>query len=537
MASEVDSEVADLLGIDTEADNSEPDFRTLFGEEAPDQDQDKDEVDLAREKLTPITKTEEDPKPYFKDKNYYKKALSDMGESSKKVHAILTQFLGAKDGQDRSIYRSRLTPAYWDLLADIAQKTGDDLSIQKRLCLRFGVLSPTFISADQRNMFSRVVFRNTTGEPVHYVDDWMENIASGRVVASETDELKVTKKGSDQHRAGVVDKKKGQREAEVSLLQTKVAEQDALELQLLENVKSIVVHDHRQDYRGLKAPYGPDQRRLLSGIPEMARRLANMDRDIARGYAGADKLKTEIDELVNKGDGVVVSEVDTGAILGEFNTVRQMAKLCVGRQGNHFPILMKQYVRANIRDICTRENVINEMAAVESLDGGLFQRSFKGQTNRIVPYVILLPSYGDKGVCWEPFARRNRATSRGRLAIPMYPKDVKEAVIAALADLRWQVAKEKAQHYWMEEGITGRYYQWFSGEKLKGDVKDAFIRDYILWITKESVGTQKIDREVRGIFWRMMPLPQVIKDDLKNRGFVYNELYKKDVNISKSDGY
>ena len=28
-----------------------------------------------------------------------------------------------------------------------------------------------------------------------------------------------------------------------------------------------------------------------------------------------------------------------------------------------------------------------------------------------------------------------------------------------------------------------------------------------------------------------------IKEKLKNRGFVYNELYKKDINISKSDGY
>jgi hypothetical protein len=48
---------------------------------------------------------------------------------------------------------------------------------------------------------------------------------------------------------------------------------------------------------------------------------------------------------------------------------------------------------------------------------------------------------------------------------------------------------------------------------------------------------QKLEREVRGIFWRMMPFPQAIKDNLKNRGFVYDELYKKDVNISMSDGY
>ena len=55
-----------------------------------------------------------------------------------------------------------------------------------------------------------------------------------------------------------------------------------------------------------------------------------------------------------------------------------------------------------------------------------------------------------------------------------------------MGDLRWQVAKEKAQHYWMEEGLTGHYYQWFSEKHLKGDVKERFINDYTLWITKES---------------------------------------------------
>ena len=142
-----------------------------------------------------------------------------------------------------------------------------------------------------------------------------------------------------------------------------------------------------------------------------------------------------------------------------------------------------------------------------------------------------------KGVSAEPFERFNRATSRGRVAVPLFPKDVKTAVIAALADLRWQVAKEKAQHYWMEEGLTGRYYQWFSDRKMKGDVREFFINDYILWLTKESEGTQKLEREVRAVFWRYIPFPQALRDSLKNRGFVYAELYKKDINRSMSDGY
>jgi hypothetical protein len=249
---------------------------------------------------------------------------------------------------------------------------------------------------------------------------------------------------------------------------------------------------------------------------------------------GIDKELRELEEKTN-GEGPAVS-VDRASVIAEFGSLRQMSKMCVGRQGNHFPILAKQYFRPNIKEIATRENVINAMARVEALDSSLFERTFKGQTNRIVPHVLLLPNYGETGICWEPFERFNRASSRGRIAIPMFPKDLDYAVLAALADLRWQVAKEKAQHYWMEEGITGKYYQWFDEQKQRGDVKDFFIRDYVLWITKESQGTQKLDREVRGIFWRNMPFPQAIKDNLKNRGFVYSELYKKDQNIAASDG-
>ncbi|MFW5994716.1 MAG: hypothetical protein ACOCRN_01300, partial [Spirochaetia bacterium] len=229
--------------------------------------------------------------------------------------------------------------------------------------------------------------------------------------------------------------------------------------------------------------------------------------------------------------------MDRQAATTEMATVRQMAKLSVGRQGNHFPLLLKQYFRASIREIGSRENVIRVLAEVERLDPALFHRTFKQQTNRIVPNIILVPCYGESGICWEPFERFNRATSRGRLAIPMYPKDLKAAVISACGDLRWQVAKEKAAHYWMEEGLTGWYYQWFTDNKYKGDVKDKFIEDYTLWINRESEGTQKLDREVRGIFWRYIPFPQDVKDTLKNRGFVYQELYKKDQNRLASDGY
>ena len=86
------------------------------------------------------------------------------------------------------------------------------------------------------------------------------------------------------------------------------------------------------------------------------------------------------------------------------------------------------------------------------------------------------------------------------------------------------VAKEKASYYWMEEGLTGQYYEWIDKQKLKGDLKQYFIQDYVLWMTKESEGVQRLDKEVRGIFWRNIPFPQSLKDVLKTRSLVYDDL-------------
>ena len=89
----------------------------------------------------------------------------------------------------------------------------------------------------------------------------------------------------------------------------------------------------------------------------------------------------------------------------------------------------------------------------------------------------------------------------------------------------------------MEEGLTGQYYQYIDRQKLKGDLKQFFIEDYILWMTKESSGVQRLDKEVRGIFWRNMPFPQARKEELRKRSLVYDELCIKDNNRAMSDGY
>lgn len=515
--------------------NSEvQDLSSLLGVEVTSETEES-EATPVKESFTIPAKNQEAPKPYFRDRDFYKKALAREGKEAQRLHENITTFLKSKTSDDRTILRERVISSAWALATSIASKVTEGLSIPKTLFLRFGVLSPTFMTKEQRDMISRVIMDNNSGEPVHYVDEWIMKVAHGSENPSATDETKKPVKNEDQKLVDTFEKKKGKKDAEVLLLRNRVEELDDAERQLLEQVEILTQREVRPEYDGLKDAYTEAQKQSLTGISAILRRMSAANRAVAETYRTLERLDEEINTLAESADGLDEAvQVDRGVVVDEHNTVRQMAKMCVGKQGNHFPILMSQYLGANIRELGIRENVIREMAAVEALDPELFSRTYKEQTNRIVPNVILISCYGDKGICWEPFEKFNRASSRGKVAIPMYPKNLKTAIITALADLRWQVAKEKAQYRWMEEGLTGRYYQWFDGAKMKGDVKEAFIRDYILWVTAESQGMQKLEKDVRGVFWRNIPFPQEIKENLKNRGFVYSELYKKDQNISRS---
>lgn len=491
------------------------------------------------DQFTRLDTLSEEPKPYFRNTNFYQDALTGEGEIAKRLHGTLAQFLKAENPEDRGLYRSRLIPVYWELAKSIALKAHGTLPDPKRLLLRFGVLLPTMIDKDQRLMIAKVITDNRWGQPIHYVDEWIKKVAAGDVGVSSTDETKGAGSPQASRVSRQVESARGKVDAQITLIKTRNDEMEQIEESILRMAQDLGNREPRFDSGGIKGPYSEAQRSLFSEIGSELRRLSNMGRELSRAYSELERYQDTLDDLTKQAEeaGEDLNAVDTKAAGEEMGTIRQMAKMCVGRQGNHFPLLYKQYFRGGLSSMATRENVHNLLAEVEYLDPSIFQRTFKQKTTRIVPNVILIPCYGDFGICWEPFERFNRATSRGRLAIPMYGKDLKPAVIAALGDLRWQVAKEKAAHYWMEEGLTGWYYQWFEEQKLKGDVKDQFIQDYILWITKESEGTQKLAREIRDIFWRYIPFPQDVKEKLKNRGFVYQELYKKDQNRAMSDGY
>lgn len=509
-------------------------------------------VDLSVKEFAPITKfTNDTPSDVFNDTKYYKIALTGENQSAQRVHQVLSKYLTCQDPKDRAVYRQQIVTAYWELLRGMVGKMNNpNVPMPKRMLVRFGVLLPSLFKQESKEFFSKIFVENIEREPILYVDEWFNEIASGRMGNSATDEKRQTKTVNmtpDQAASAeqirlmqLQSKNSGKLQSAENLLSIKENERSMLESELKNKIEDLCDHQTILGLEPHRQGYSEMQRRSLSDITALLHRLSKNDKELSKVFEEFKESKETFNSLENKinASGTTVAATnDTEAVKIEFETVRQMAKMTIGRRGNQFPIFTREFYHCTERGTGSRENVIDVLRWVESLDPGAFQRIHKNIPNRIVPYVLLVPTYGDRGFCWEPFDRYNRVTSRGRIVVPMYPKDLKIAVLTAVADLRWQVAKEKASYYWMEEGLTGQYYQHVEQLKLKGDLKEFFIEDYILWMTKESSGVQRLDKDVRGIFWRNMPFPKTLKEDLRRRSLVYDELCKKDANREMSDGY
>ena len=501
-------------------------------------------VDLSITSFKPIEKFyEEESNHIFDDKTYYKTALTGEGSASQRVHQILSKYLVCQDPKDRTVYRQQIVNAFWELVKNIAPKAASpSIPNAKRMLLRFGVVLPSLFTPEQKQLFSTVIMENNTGEPVYYMDEWFRDVATGRLTLSATDEARPKRAaggGADQqHLLQLKGKNDGKLQTAENMLSGKESERNMLEIELRNRVEALCDHLPLPNMEPHKSAYTEVQLHMFVDIQDKLRALQKNNKEITNYLRELEEAKATASSLDSKMSEQAVSvEVNNADLEVEINTVRQMAKMTIGRKGNQFPVFTREFYHCIPQLTGFRENVIHQLAWIESIDPGAFHRIHKNTPNRIVPYVLLLPTYGDFGFCWEPFDRYNRVTSRGRIVIPMYPRDLKISLLMAVADLRWQVAKEKASFYWMEEGLTGQYYQWIEEQKLKGDLKAFFISDYVLWMTKEANGTQIMDKKLRGIFWRYVPFAQEKKEELKKRSLVYAELYQKDLNRAMSDGY
>ncbi|MDC7124491.1 MAG: hypothetical protein PQJ46_02925, partial [Spirochaetales bacterium] len=282
---EAPPEFSDLFGGGSSEDSP---MDLLFGE---DSSKEKAGNDLSQKGFLPVEKLfEEKPLPIFAEKGYYQKALSGEGEPSKRFHNFLSQYLNSDDPKEKSAIRNKLISAYWDLTENISKKVFEDLPTPKKYALRFGAILPNLLSADLRKLLSVIIDENDTGEPIHYFDEWLEQISSGDINPSTTDELRPTRKKTDKENIKPqLDKHKGQEKSLINLIQRKQSNLVDYENILKEKVSVLMVKRPNPKYNGLNYAYSSDHRRAITELSMTIKDLNRIDKEISTLYSDLDK--------------------------------------------------------------------------------------------------------------------------------------------------------------------------------------------------------------------------------------------------------
>ncbi|QMU99183.1 hypothetical protein F0310_01950 [Borrelia sp. A-FGy1] len=493
-------------------------------------------------RLPEILNLEEHDKYFFTD-DYYKNLILSDREIGSRLHKLLLDYLNPSSTEEcnKNDKYSQIINVYWKFLKSIA-KNILNLTQEQKVLFRFAALLPNALGSELKSLISKTIWDNNYNEPFIYFDEWIYGVNDLKFRKLAVDEPVNSIKDKDMK--NILLNKQEKLLANIDFLRSSLKRNDAIRVEAISKLKNMfeflfiddTSHENFISEFGIRRFYSDDILKPLNYASNYIDDLIKASKEVTSLISKIKESNKELVEIKNKIQDIDVS-VSSNIAVEEVASLMEANKLTIGPRGNHFPILLKSNVVANPNFFGSRERVIQLVKDIEDIQPKIFHKNYRGDFLRIVPYFILIPSYGDRGICWEPIDIKNRAKGRGKILIPMYSKDLRRAIILGIGDFLWELAKEQASFRWMETGITGQYYEYYSKFIKKGNIKNLFLDDYFLWIDKESKGIQKIEKMVRGVMWRNTPFPRDLKEQLGKKSFVYKDLLDRDKNIEISSRY
>ncbi|MDK2839018.1 MAG: hypothetical protein PWQ83_553 [Thermosipho sp. (in: thermotogales)] len=435
---------------------------------------------------------------------FFENVLKDVpNELSKEVFKAKSAL--EKNFNDSQVKRNFIEIT-WELYRYLLENIDENYEVEKRLFLRYGLLEPRYLNSRDFERIKSIPFVDDK-ENIFYVDEWLLAVKKGLVNESSFMEVIESRKN-------VAPKNVASFEMAFN---EKSEERKFIERQLREIVKGI--EDEGK-------PYRKSILSLIDQAIEKLKKLKLVNKEVEIIFEQLNKLKEE--SQINE-----KTEDNFSKKIMEHEVIIQMINKSIGRLGNRFLVLTSIFLNG-INAIGSKDLIESKLNEFEKIDYKIFERKIRGTSIKLKPYFIIVPGYGDYGFCWEPFEGLNVISGRGRVVIPMFPKNIDVAILSALGDYRLKAAKELAFGRWMEEGLTGEIYNYLMDNKIRERIDEFFVKRYILWILKESNGVQKLEKEIREIFWRYVEFPEEIKAKLSNISYIYSNLYEKDKRRKKN---
>ena len=290
--------------------------------------------------------------------------------------------------------------------------------------------------------------------------------------------------------------------------------------------------------------------------------------------------KNELDQdypaflKAQKASGYITAEMETRYLASKKERLRFEIqnffklgmKITTGRPSTFCPILSEHNVIKPLLSImATAASVENNWNALKAVDFSCFYRECTFQAPdyhitrdviklEVMPYVILMPTIGSRGLCWQETSDVRR-DSPGRMALPVFPNEDMFSIQLQLAgEFRWEMCKKVQGARWndiTEHSLTSDYFDYLqfyrknqelsaeAKEKIKNEIagcknnfKNVFIQDYINYVRYESVGSPRLNKYIKNILFTHCPFSKSIRDNLKNNP-MYAQMIARHESISE----
>lgn len=193
------------------------------------------------------------------------------------------------------------------------------------------------------------------------------------------------------------------------------------------------------------------------------------------------------------------------------------------------------------------QRVHEAMDKLRAIDFGCFYRPAfvsypKLNINRfdynveILPYVILMPNFGNRGALWQDIEGRIRKTPAHMVLSVFHAADLDNTIVKMSAQFRWEMCKRiQGAHYSdiSDPSLTAEYINYLQFYKknrnLTGDKKDAlkiflqkmhnnyknvFVAEYEMYIENEAMGQSRLNKVAREILFRYCTLSEKYRQSL-----------------------
>ncbi|HEX3029495.1 MAG TPA: cyclic nucleotide-binding domain-containing protein, partial [Clostridia bacterium] len=289
-------------------------------------------------------------------------------------------------------------------------------------------------------------------------------------------------------------------------------------------------------------------------IKEWLTRIHIMEKDPSLNDFGMDYLDVFRDmnkrrDTSSKEKNDYINNKDARLNFEIVNMFKANQKICHGQLSSYFPVLYDEMITRDISKAVVSADAVKEcLNRILEIDYSAFHREINYRIpekniekeyimKRIVPDIILIPTFGSRSVMWQELSGRNRNTP-GRILFPIFTaENLYDMMVKMVGNLRWELCRTVMGIAWndiKEKSLTSEYTDYIqfykknrdlteeAKDKIKSQIqknnsrmRDIFTQDYEVWINHESKGAIRLNKVVRSILYRYCPFSKPIREQLE----------------------